>query len=134
MKIMSKITFNFEEPESNELIPDGTELNARVHDVELGLSQSGNERFKLKVKALDENGDAIRTIPEYLTMTEKAKWKVEEFLWSTGYAKEAGQVKLSEEALMGLEGRIRVNQYTFEDSAGVQKVTNGVDRWLAPTK
>ena len=128
----STLNWNFQEPVPNELIPHNTELDGEVLEAELGISSNGNDRFKLTVAALDENGNVVRNLYDYITMTEAAAWKMNEFIKATGLANQPGQVQLSEQALKGLKARINVVEDTYVDSNNKAQVTNKIGRWLSP--
>jgi hypothetical protein len=128
---MALITFEKQEP--SVLLPQGHVCAVRVDSVEDCVSQSGNEMLKLKVKALDDKGEVVRSLNEYLVFTPKAQWKISQFLESVGMASETGQqVEVSAETLTNAEGRVRIAQETYNDQDGKEQVTNRIGTWLSP--
>lgn len=125
----------YEKPAPAELLPQGHICRARVDNVEFGLSQAGNEMATLTVHLLDEKGDTRRVNKDFLVSSEKAAWKIHEFLLSTGLAGEEGaNVELTEELLTGATGMVRVTLETYTDNSGEDRETNRIGKWLAPSE
>ena len=123
----------YEKPAPAELLPHGHVCKARVDNVEFGFSQSGNEMATLTVHLLDDKGETARVNKEFLVATEKAAWKVNEFLESTGLASEEGMnIELTEELLANATGTVRVTRETYTDNSGDEKETNRIGNWLPP--
>lgn len=130
----NSIEWDFQVPEPSELIPDGTCCVAHVTEATLGLSSKGNDSFKLKVAAMGEDGKVRRHLYEYITLTEKAAWKTNQFIQATGMATDGGQISLSEEGLTGLTGNVRIKIDSYVDKNGEEQTTNKIDRWLSPSQ
>lgn len=93
------------------------------------LARSGNELIELKV-AIDEGGNCF----ENLVFTEKAWWKIDQFLnciLATKPLKVGVQVDFGDEMLLGARGMAAIGQEEFQGKDGTMKKKNVIVEFLA---
>ena len=90
------------------------------------MSKTGNEMIQLVVKVGDKNGHII--ILENLVFSEKAEWKVNEFLKSAGIYPGEVEYELTASMCLGLSGNCK----TKNKQDGDYTNTN-ISEWLEAT-
>lgn len=74
--------------------------NAQIVKVDAETSQAGNPQLKLTVEIT--NGNTFIQITEWLTLTQRAAWKIERWLAACGYQFAAGeQIDINQNTFLG---------------------------------
>jgi hypothetical protein len=86
------------------LLPVGEELTFRVIDAKETRSQAGNSMIELKLRVNDE-----ATVYDNLVFTEKAFWKVDQFLRAVGsHPGEGKDIEMTAEECIDMKGTLKI--------------------------
>lgn len=101
--------------------------NARVASVNTMYTKSGDEMLVLN---LNIDGSYVQDV---LVFSERAMWKIHQFIKSTGMASFSGQsVEVTDHTVMNKRGRVEIEIEKYEDRNGNERKKNRVRRWIAP--
>jgi hypothetical protein len=89
---------------SQPLLPVGEELPFSVIDAKETTSKAGNSMIELKMRVNDE-----ATVYDNLVFTEKAFWKVDQFLRAVGaHPGEGKDIGMTAEECIGMKGTLKI--------------------------
>jgi hypothetical protein len=109
------------------LVPDGI-YEIECVDAKEKTSQGGNPMMELTWEIVGKNGDNGPKLKDWLVQTEKASWKIDQYLAAAGkHPGEGVEFELEADDQIGVAVRARLKQE--KDAKGT---TMRVDAYLAP--